>query len=196
MTIERFQQMIADGLPLEGTEMIEFMREQSDLSRRVQMQLNSEYHTPEEIRALMSQIVGYEVDETFRMFPPFYTDFGRNIHLGRNVFINACCQFQDQGGIFIGDGCLIGHSVVMATLNHDLSPERRQNLTHAPIRLGENVWIGAHATILAGVTIGDGAVIAAGAVVNKDVPAGEIWGGVPAKRISTIARKPWSASSE
>lgn len=186
MTIERFHQMIADGLPLEGTEMIEFMREQSDLSRRVQMKLNNEYHTPEEIRGLMSQIVGYTVDESFRMFPPFYTDFGRNIHLGRDVFINACCQFQDQGGIYIGDGCLIGHSVVMATLNHDQDPDRRQNLTHAPIRLGRNVWVGAHATILAGVTVGDGAVIAAGAVVNKDVPAREIWGGVPARRIKSI----------
>ncbi|MCD8385717.1 MAG: sugar O-acetyltransferase [Bacteroidales bacterium] len=186
MTTERFQEMIKEGLPLEGAEMIEFMREQSDRSRRVQMRLNTEYHTPEEVRQLMSEIVGYEVDETFRMFPPFYTDFGRNTHLGKNVFINSCCQFQDQGGVYIGDGCLIGHSVVMATLNHDFDPEKRQNLTHAPIRLGVNVWVGAHATILAGVTIGDGAIIAAGAVVTKDVPSREIWGGVPAKKLRAI----------
>ena len=122
------------------------------------------------------------------MFPPFYTDFGRNIHVGKNVFINSCCQFQDQGGIFIGDGCLIGHSVVMATLNHDMIPEKRQNLHHAPIRLGKNVWVGAHATITSGVTIGDNAVIAAGAVVTKNVPANEVWGGVPAKFIKKITQ--------
>ncbi|MCC8112966.1 MAG: sugar O-acetyltransferase [Bacteroidales bacterium] len=187
MTIEQFQQMIADGLPLEGPEMIGFMRQQSDMSRRVQMRLNNEFHTPEEIRELMSEIVGYKVDETFRMFPPFYSDFGRNIHLGKNVFINCNCQFQDQGGIFIGDGALIGPSTIIATLNHDQNPERRQNMRHAPVHIGRNVWTGAHVTILPGVTIGDGAIIAAGAVVNKDVPANVIVGGVPAKIIKTIS---------
>lgn len=147
MTLEMFQRYIAEGRSLEGDEMVEFMREQSDISRRMQFDLNCHYHTPEEIRNLFSQIICRDVDETFRMFPPFYTDFGRNIHIGRNVFINSCCQFQDQGGIYIGDGCLIGHSVVMATLNHDFAPERRQYLHHAPIRLGRGVWVGAHATI-------------------------------------------------
>lgn len=186
MTLEKFQQLIAEGKPLEGVEMVEFMREQSDISRRLQFELNCRYHTPEEIRDLFSQIIGKDVDGTFRMFPPFYTDFGRNIHVGKNVFINSCCQFQDQGGIYIGDGCLIGHSVVMATLNHDFAPERRQYLHHAPIRLGEGVWVGARAAITAGVTIGDNAVIAAGAVVTKDVPANAVVGGVPAKIIKTI----------
>lgn len=186
MTLEMFQRYIAEGRALEGDEMVEFMRAQSDISRRIQFDLNCHYHTPEEIRNLFSQIIGRDVDETFRMFPPFYTDFGRNIHIGRNVFINSCCQFQDQGGIYIGDGCLIGHSVVMATLNHDFAPERRQYLHHAPIRLGRGVWVGAHATITAGVSIGDNAVIAAGAVVVKDVPANVIVGGVPAKIIRGI----------
>ncbi len=189
MTIEQFQQMIADGFPLEGAEMIEFMREQSSLSQRVQARLNSGYHTPEEIRELMSEIVGYRVDDSFRMFPPFYTDFGRNIHLGKDVFINSNCQFQDQGGIFVGDGCLIGPSTIIATLNHDQDPDRRQNMHHAPVRLGRNVWTGAHVTILPGVTIGDGAIIAAGAVVTKDVPAREVWGGVPARLIRVIPPK-------
>ncbi len=186
MTLEKFQQLIADGKPLEGDGMVEFMREQSDISRRLQFELNGHYHTPEEIRDLFSQITGRDVDESFRMFPPFYTDFGRNIYVGKNVFINSCCQFQDQGGIYIGDGCLIGHSVVMATLNHDFAPERRQYLHHAPIHLGQGVWVGAHATITAGVTIGDNAVIAAGAVVTKDVPANVVVGGVPARLIKTI----------
>lgn len=186
ITLEKFRQLIADGKPLEGNEMVEFMREQSDISRRLQFELNCHYHTPYEIRNLFSQIIGKEVDETFRMFPPFYTDFGRNIHVGKNVFINSCCQFQDQGGINVGDGCLIGHSVVIATLNHDFDPEKRQNLHHGPVNIGKGVWIGAHATITAGVTIGDNAVIAAGAVVTGDVPANVVVGGVPAKIIKHI----------
>ena len=186
MDLQYFQQIIASGEPLRGDEMIAFMREQSDNTRRLLFDLNHSYHTPEEIVTLFSRITNSEVHDSFRMFPPFYTDFGKNIHVGKNVFINSCCQFQDQGGIFIGDGALIGHSVVLATLNHGLAPEDRQNLYHAPIRIGKGVWIGAHATILAGVTIGDDAVIAAGAVVNKDVPAGAVVGGVPAKVIKYI----------
>lgn len=186
MTLERFQQMIAAGKPLAGEEMITFMREQSDATRRLLFDLNGSYHSPEEIVALFSRITDNKVDDSFRLFPPFYTDFGKNIHLGKNVFINSCCQFQDQGGIFIGDGALIGHSAVMATLNHGFAPDDRQNLYHSPIHIGKGVWIGAHATILAGVTIGDHAIVAAGAVVNKDVPARAIAGGVPAKVIKYI----------
>ena len=92
MTLEKFQKLIDDGKPLEGDEMVEFMREQSDISRRIQFDLNCNYHTPEEIRQLFSQIIGKEVDGSFRMFLPFYTDFGRNIHIGKNVFINSCCR--------------------------------------------------------------------------------------------------------
>ena len=120
------------------------------------------------------------------MFPPFYTDFGKNITLGENVFINAGCKFQDQGGIIIDDGALIGHGVVLATLNHDMDPEKRQALHPAPIHIGKRVWIGANATICPGVTIGDNAVVAAGAVVVKDVPPDTIVGGVPAKIIREI----------
>lgn len=137
MTIEKFQQLIAEGKPLEGTEMITFMREQTAQTRKVLMDLNTNYHTDEEIVGLFCKITGSNVDPTFRMFPPFYTDFGKNIHLGKNVFINSCCQFQDQGGIFIGDGCLIGPGTMMATLNHGFQPEDRQNMTHAPIVIGK-----------------------------------------------------------
>ena len=147
--------MIAAGEPLAGEEMIAFMREQSDDTRRLLFDLNGSYHTPEEIVTLFSQITNSKIDNSFRLFPPFYTDFGKNIHVGKNVFINSCCQFQDQGGIFIGDGALIGHSVVMATLNHGFAPNDRQNLYHAPIHIGKGAWIGAHATILPNVTIGD-----------------------------------------
>lgn len=98
------------------------------------------------------------------------------------------CRFQDQGGIYIDVGALIGPMVVLATLNHEQDPEHRGNLFPKPIRIGKKVWIGANATVLPGVTIGDGAIVAAGAVVSKDVPPGVIVGGVPAKIIKRVER--------
>lgn len=153
---------------------------------RIGMELNTIYHTPEEIRALMSRLTGREIGPGFRLFPPFYTDFGKNIHIGRDVFINSCCHFQDQGGIFIGDGVLIGHSVVLATINHDLEPEMNRKNHYKPIHIGNHVWIGSNVTILPGVTVGDWAVVAAGAVVTQDVPPLTVVGGVPARVIKTI----------
>jgi acetyltransferase-like isoleucine patch superfamily enzyme len=81
---------------------------------------------------------------------------------------------------------LIGHNVVLATLNHDHAPDRRGDLIPAPIHIGRNVWIGSNSTILQGVTIGDGAIVAAGAVVNKDVAPNTVVGSVPAKIIKRI----------
>ena len=81
---------------------------------------------------------------------------------------------------------MIGHGVVLATLNHDMDPEKRQMLHPAPIHIGKGVWIGANATVCSGVTIGDHAVVAAGAVVVKDVPADTVVGGVPAKVIKRL----------
>lgn len=163
-----------------------YMHEQAEIARKITFQINGVYHTQEELNVLFSDLFGYKVDHSFRCFPPFYTDFGKNIKVGKNVFINSGCQFQDQGGITIGDGCLIGHQVVFATINHDFIAEKRGNMRVAPIILGKNVWVGAHATILQGITIGDGSVIAAGAVVTKDVPANVVVGGVPAKIIKNI----------
>lgn len=162
------------------------MNDMSNEARRITFELNNTYHTPEEVRNLLSRLFGKTVDESFRVFPPFYTDFGKNITVGKNVFINACCHFQDHGGVSLGDGCQIGHNAVFATLNHGLAPEDRQTTYPAPITLGKNVWVGSNSTILQGVTIGDNAVIAAGAVVTKDVPENTIVGGVPARIIRKI----------
>lgn len=162
------------------------MNDMSNEARRITFELNNTYHTPEEVRNLLSRLFGKTVDESFRVFPPFYTDFGKNITVGKNVFINACCHFQDHGGVSLGDGCQIGHNVVFATLNHGLAPEDRQTTYPAPITLGKNVWVGSNSTILQGVTIGDNAVIAAGAVVTKDVPENTIVGGIPARIIRKI----------
>ena len=152
-------------------------------------ELNGAYHTPEEVRRIFSALTGRPVDDTFTLFPPFHTDCGKNIAVGKNVFINSGCKFQDQGGIVIDDGALIGHNVVLATLNHSLAVRDRQDLIPGPIRIGKKAWIGSNVTILPGVTVGDGAVVAAGAVVTKDVPAYTVAGGVPARVLRPLTEE-------
>lgn len=187
MDIHDFLAHLNRGEAVEGgSEMHRVMHNVSQEALKLTTELNGHYHTLEEIRELFSLLIGKSVDKTFAMFPPFYTDCGKNIFVGKNVFINSGCRFQDQGGITIGDGVLIGHNVVLATLNHDIDPRKRSTMHPAPIVIGKNVWIGANATVVPGVSIGDGAVIAAGAVVTKDVPANVIIGGVPAKIIKKI----------
>ncbi|WP_455587605.1 DapH/DapD/GlmU-related protein [Bacteroides sp.] len=186
MTLHDFIEHVNALHSLNTPEIYTFMDEMNEKARRITCEINGTYHTQTELRVLFSRLFGKTVDATFRVFPPFYTDFGKNITIGKNVFINAGCHFQDHGGITLGDGCLIGHNVVFATLNHNLNPENRAAMIPAPIIVGKNVWIGSNATILPGITIGDGAVVAAGAVVTKNVPANTIVGGVPAKHIHNI----------
>jgi acetyltransferase-like isoleucine patch superfamily enzyme len=187
MDIHDFLAHLNRGEAVEGdSEMHQMMHKVSQEALKLTAELNGHYHTPEEVQELFSRLIGKPVDNTFAMFPPFYTDCGKNINVGKNVFINSGCRFQDQGGITIGDGVLIGHNVVLATLNHDIDPRKRSTLHPAPIMIGHDVWIGANATVVPGVTIGDGAIIAAGAVVTKDVPPNVIVGGVPAKIVKKI----------
>lgn len=169
-----------------GSDMHKYMIKMAQEAQKITARLNNEYHEPQEIGAILSELTGREVDDTVTIFPPFYTDYGKNIVFGKHVFINAGCCFQDQGGIVIGDETLIGHKVVFATINHGLDKKERATNYFAPISIGKKVWIGANATILPGVTIGDHAVVAAGAVVNKDVPANAVVGGVPARIIKEI----------
>jgi acetyltransferase-like isoleucine patch superfamily enzyme len=169
-----------------GSEVHQCMCALSQEAIRLTAELNSRYHTPAEIVSLMRQITGRQVDDSFSLFPPFYTDCGKNLKIGKNVFFNAGVKIQDQGSVTIEDGALIGHNVVMATLDHSFDPKQRGNLVPAPIHIGKNVWIGASATICKGVTIGDGAIIAAGAVVTQNVPENTVYGGVPAKFIKKI----------
>ena len=162
------------------------MHATSQEALRITGELNSGYHEPEVVRGLLSQLTGRPVDESVTLFPPFTSDFGKNIHLGKRVFINAGCRFQDQGGITIGDDCLIGHNAVIATLQHDIAPSRRADLLPSPVIIGRNVWLGANVTVLPGVTIGDDAVIGAGSVVTKDIPARTVAVGSPARVVRTI----------
>ena len=187
MELEAFLQHVKERKPLNTPEIYEFMNRASDEARRITFELNGAYHSMPEVRDLFARLFGKPVDPSFRVFPPFYTDFGKNITVGKNVFINACCPFQDQGGIPLGDNCLVGHNVVFATLNHGFAPEERQSMLPAPIVVGRNVWIGSNSTILQGVTIGDNSIIAAGSVVTKDVPANAIVAGVPARFIRSIS---------
>jgi len=188
MTLEELRASFADeNHPAnKNPERLNFFRELCQDSRRIEMELNTSYHTPEEIVEIMSKLTCRTVDPTFRLFPPFTADFGKNISFGKNVFINAGCHFQDQGGITIGDGVLIGHNVVLATANHALAPSKSRKLNYKPIVIGDNVWIGSNSVILQGVTIGQWAVVAAGAVVTKDVEPYTVVGGIPAKFIRRV----------
>lgn len=189
MTTDDFKEYVKTGQALDTEEIHRLMDEMSNEARRITFRLNTAYYTSDEVRELLSELFGYAVPQSLRVFPPLYADFGKNITVGENVFINACCHFQDHGGVTIGDGCQIGHNVVFATLNHGLAPEERKTTYPAPIVLGRNVWVGSNATILQGVTIGDNAVVAAGAVVAKDVAADTVVGGVPARFIKNINGK-------
>ena len=186
MNIYEFKEYVKERKPLSSDEIHQFMHDMSDEARRITIELNTTYRSQDKIRQLLSRLFGYEVPSTLRVFPPFYTDFGKNIKVSENVFINACCHFQDHGGVVIGDNCQIGHNVVFATLNHGIAPEDRYHTYPAPIVLGKNVWVGSNATILQGVTIGDNAIVGAGAVITKDVEANTIVGGIPAKFIKRI----------
>lgn len=186
MDTQQFKALVASGGELSSTEVHDYMNRMSDRARRFTSQLHSSYHSIDEVRDILSELMGYTMPQSLTVFPPFYTDYGLNTVFGENVFVNACCHFQDQGGIVIGDGCQIGHNVVFATLNHGLSPEDRPHTYPSPIRLGRHVWVGSNTTFLPGVTIGDNAIVAAGAVVSHDVAENTIVGGVPAKFIKNI----------
>ena len=172
-----------------GKEEIEKMRESTRKAMKLTLELNTKYNSAQEIVELMSKIKGKPVDKSFALFPPFNTDYGKNITFGKNVFINSGCKFQDQGGITVGDNVLIGHNVVLATLDHNICVSKRAELFASPIIIEDNVWIGANVTVTSGVTIGKGSIVAAGAVVTKDVPEYSIVGGVPAKVIRELTEE-------
>ncbi|MGX2959706.1 sugar O-acetyltransferase [Peribacillus sp. JNUCC 23] len=185
MDMKDFIDFCKRGNPVSGEdkELHGLLTQCSFEAQKITMALNTSYHSKEEIVEIFSELTGNKVDSSFMCFPPFYTDFGKNITIGKNVFFNTGCSFQDRGGIRIGDGSMIGMNVTIATLNHGLSVETRNTTYPSPVVIGENVWIGSSATILPGVTIGDKSVVAAGAVVTKDVPENTIVAGVPAKII-------------
>ena len=140
----------------------------------------------DQIREGLSEIIGTPLDKSTTVFAPFHTNFGQFIQIGKNVFINHACSFLDMGGITLEDQVLLGPKVNLITENHPVDPANRRSLICKPVIIKRNAWIGAAATILPGVTIGENAIVAAGAVVSRDVPANTVVGGVPAQFIKTI----------
>jgi acetyltransferase-like isoleucine patch superfamily enzyme len=186
MELADFLDHVNRGAVIEGgSDAHLFMHRAAQEALRVVADLNGGYRTPDEVRALLSELTGTTVDGSVTVFPPFLCEFGKNLRLGKNVFINMGCLFQDAGGITIGDGTLVGHGSTLTTLNHGVDPERRADIVPAPIVIGPKVWLGARVTVVPGVTIGAGAIVGAGAVVTKDVPADAIVAGVPARLVRT-----------
>ncbi|MGW5454524.1 sugar O-acetyltransferase [Nocardia sp. NPDC003979] len=135
---------------------------------------------------LLEQILGRPLPPKLTIYPPFYTDHGLGLDIGERVFVNQGCTFLDYAGIRLGSGVMIGPKATFITMGHPVDPEeRRRFLTGAPIDVSDNVWIGAGATILPGVSIGRDSVIAAGAVVGDDVPERSLVAGPKASVLRT-----------
>lgn len=184
MDLKEFLTHVNSGALIEGgSDHHRFMHDAAQEAFRITAELNSGYHDQGEIRALLARLTGRPVDDSVTVFPPFHSEFGKNLHLGTNVFINLGCRFQDTGGITIGDGTLIGHGSTLTTLNHAIDPARRADMTPSPIRIGRNVWLGAGVTVLPGISIGNGSIVGAGSVVTRDVPPDTIVAGTPARTI-------------
>ncbi|MDZ5664060.1 DapH/DapD/GlmU-related protein [Nocardioides sp. S-58] len=182
--LQDFLDHVATGAVIAGgSEHHVFMHHAAQDAFRITAELNAGYRTPEEVRALLGRLTGRPVHESVTVFPPFHSEFGKNLSLGEDVFINLGCRFQDTGGITIGDGTLIGHGSTVTTLNHAVDPHRRADMVPAPVVIGRKVWLGAGVTVVPGVTIGDGAIVGAGAVVTRDVPPDVVVAGVPARLV-------------
>ena len=187
MELEKIRELMQKGIRMEmGTELLQAFAEYAEEARKITMEMNNRYHTFDEVRKLFCQLTASEIDESCILFPPFYTEFGKNLKLGKNVFINAGCHFQDNGGIEIGDGTMIGPRSILVTLNHDLDPNTRITATPKPVKIGKNVWIGANCTILPGVSIGDNSVIGAGSVVVKSIASNVVAAGNPARVVKSL----------
>ena len=161
------------------------LREASFATKKLLVQLNNA-DDPAEMRDLLQQITASEIDESVAVFTPLYINYGKHTKIGKNVFINFDCVFLDLGGITIEDNVLIAPKVSLLSEGHPVSPNERQSLVPGHILIRKNAWIGAGATILPGVTIGENSVVAAGAVVSKDVPANTVVGGIPARHIKNL----------
>lgn len=183
--VDIFSEMLRGGVIPHGDPRMTQVWEWVFRTQRLSPALNTS-QTIEEMRERLADITGQAIDPTTSVFVPFFANFGRHIRLGQRVFINHGCSFLDLGGITVEDDVLIGPKVNLITENHPIDPAQRKSLDLKSILIKRNAWIGAGATILPGVTVGEDAIVAAGAVVHKDVEAGTIVGGVPAKLIRRI----------
>lgn len=179
-----FERLLNGETILPNDSQIGRLREEAFAVKELLIQMNDSSN-PKEITQIFSRILGEKVQDV-AVFTPLYINYGKHISVGKNVFINFDCTFLALGGITIEDDVLIGPKVSLITESHPLNPQERKGLIGKPILIKKNAWIGANATILPGVTIGENAIVAAGAVVSKDVPENAIVGGIPAKFIKDI----------
>ena len=159
---------------------------QSERAISILVDLNAS-KTIVEIRQHLGKLIQSDVDTSTTLFTPFSINYGKNLKLGKNIFINQNCQILDLGGVTIDDDdVMVGPRVNILSETHPIEPESRKALTGKPIHIKTGAWIGAGSTILPGVTVGEHAIVAAGAVVSKDVPDRTVVAGVPAKIIKSI----------
>ncbi|PWM00027.1 MAG: galactoside O-acetyltransferase [Clostridiales bacterium] len=132
-----------------------------------------------------------EIGEDCYIEPPLHANWGAHTHFGRNVYANFGLTLVDDGDIYVGDNVMFGPHVTLATAGHPVLPELREKgmQFNQPIRIGRNVWIGAGAIVLPGVTIGDGTVVGAGSVVTKDLPENVVAVGNPCRILREIGEK-------
>ncbi len=172
-----------------GDEGFETLNKEVAKSREIVNEMNRDCHSQESLQTYLSRLTDSDVDSSVRIFLPFYTAYGKNIRLGKNVFINFNCTFLDLGGITLEDGVFIGPNTCVITENHPEEEELRHGLYTRPILIKRNAWIGAGVMILPGITIGENAIVGAGSIVTKDVPANTIVAGNPARPIRKVKAK-------
>ena len=175
---------VIHGRPPESAAMVANVKRAAEITARLN---RLTFNDAAEVRALFGELIGKPVDPGFMLIPPFYTTGGNEIRVGRNVFVNQNCTFYDLGGLDIGDDVMIGPNVSLITAGHPIAPERRRAVTIGkPIVIERNVWIGAGAIVIGGVTVGENSVVAAGSVVTRDVPPNPLAGGNPARPIRSV----------
>lgn len=183
--MESEKEKMISGKLYDGSEaeIVEMRKNATKLLRRI----NSSNATEEEIRKSISKLIGKH-STLPTIVPPFYCDYGTNIHLGKNVYFNFNCIVLDVCLVKIGDDVLVGPNVQFYSATHPLEWEiREMGLEQGkPITIGNNVWIGGGVIICPGVSIGDKSVIGAGSVVTKDIPAGVLAVGNPCRVVRNI----------
>lgn len=139
-------------------------------------------------RALILKNLLAEIGENCYIEPPLHANWGKYTHFGSNVYANFNLTLVDDTDIYVGDNVMFGPNVVVATAGHPVDPELRLKVAqfNIPVRIGNNVWIGAGAIVLPGVKIGDNSVIGAGSVVTKDIPANVVAVGNPCRVLREI----------
>lgn len=155
-------------------------------NERLIMLLNAQHYPNEKVLHYLEKITGQIIDSSVKISQPFYSDFGKHIKFGKEIFINQNVMFVDLGGITIEDQVLIGPGSRLITVNHLISPKKRRGIKVEPICIKKNAWLGANVTVLPGITIGENSIVAADSTVTKDVPDNVVVVGSPAKVVREI----------